>query len=692
VVHRALSFQAPASSAALRGLLGALLLLGGPLAGGRALRAELVRVDITSREPHAGGRPFGERGPYERLRGKAFFEVDPESPGNQAVVDLDLAPRNARGRVEFSADLEILAPRDLSRSNGAVFYEVNNRGNRTSPGVVAGGAEDFFFARGFIVAWSGWIAELLPGGGRLRLEAPVATAEGKPITGLVRAEMCPDAEAERLPISHWPNHGSYEPTARGEREAALTWRLREKDRRVAIPRLQWRLEKEWVEADGERSLLPRIDLVVSGGFAPGGIYELVYEAEGPIVQGLGFAGIRDLISCFKHVRDERNPLRLEGGAPAVRLAYGFGTSQSGRALRQFLHDGFNADESSRQVFDGVIPHVAGGGLGSFNHRFASPTRHNAQHDSHLYPADVFPFAYGDGRDPLSGRSGGILRRARETGAVPKVFHTQSSSEYWHRAGSLVHTDPLGERDAEIPPEVRIYTFGGTQHGPGSGLPEPRRPGSDGQLPSNPADYRPLLRALVVALDAWVRDGVEPPPSVYPRIADGTLAGWRVDESGWRPLPGVRYPEVIHAPELLDRGPEWERHRRAALEPPVSRGVYGVKVPACGADGNERGTLLLPCVAVPVATYTSWNLRGRSLGAETELLSLRGGYIPFARDAAARQAAGDPRPALLEAYRSFEDYLERYRRAARDLTERRYLLEEDLPALEALAGKRRALFE
>jgi hypothetical protein len=296
-----------------------------------------------------------------------------------------------------------------------------------------------------------------------------------------------DAVEPRHNLGQWPNQGTYEPTARGLEEATLTWRQRESDPRVAIPRDQWKLEQHFVESDGQRGQLPEIQLAVTGGLQPGYIYELIYEAQGPIVQGLGLAGIRDLVSYLKYDKSEGNPLKKTSGASTAQVAYGFGVSQSGRCLRTFLYDGFNADESGRQVFDGVIPHVAGAGLGFFNHRFASPTRHNAQHDNHLYWADVFPFTYGTERDPLTGRTDGILRRARAAKVVPKVMHTQSSSEYWHRSGSLVHTDPLGQRDAELPPEVRVYTFGGTQHGAGSGT---AAPGGLGQLTRNPADAGP----------------------------------------------------------------------------------------------------------------------------------------------------------------------------------------------------------
>ncbi len=656
-----------------------------------SLPAAVTRIEIKTREPYLEGRAFDGVGSYERLRGKAFFAVDPKHAANQTVIDLELAPKNETGLVEFSTDVELLAPKDLSKANGAMLYDVNNRGGKLALGMFNTGADEFLMRKGYVVIWSGWIAETQPGAGRLRLTAPVAIENGKPLTGPVRAEFVIEAPAERHTMAMWANQGCYEPTERGEREAVLTWRSREKDTRVVIPRKQWRMEKRWVEDNGERGQLPIIELVVAGGLQPGYIYEVVYEAQGSIVQGLGLAGIRDLLSFLKHETSAKNPLFMaDFKKSSAKLAYGFGVSQSGRCLRQFLYDGFNADESGQQIFDGVIPHVAGGGLGFFNHRFASPTRHNGQHDNHLFPADQFPFTYGDEIDSFTGREDGILHRDRARGTVPKVMHTQSSSEYWHRAGSLVHTDPQGKRDAKLPPEVRVYCFGGTQHGAGGGF-AATAPGN-GQLITNPADYRPLLRALLTALDEWVRTGKEPPPSTHPRIADGTLVGWRESESGWHGIPGVRYPEVIQQPEHLDRGPEFYRFRRSTIEPPISRGHYVVNIPKCGPDNNELGTLMLPVVAVPVATYTSWNTRNRNVGAENEMLGLQGGYIPFVKTKTDREKLGDPRPALLERYRDFEGFQTQYRKVIDRMIEQRTLLSEDVAGLMNLADRWRPLFE
>ncbi|MGL4552182.1 MAG: alpha/beta hydrolase domain-containing protein, partial [Gemmataceae bacterium] len=557
-----------------------------------AARAEVRELEIVSREPYARGASFGDAGPYEVITGVARFAVDPAHARNRAVVDLRLATPLADGLVHFEADFYVLTPKDPSKGNRALLYDVNNRGNKLALGMFG---EPFLLGRGFTVVGCGWIGELTPGGGRLLLKVPVATDRGKPIRGVVRYETTTDRPADEAWLSSGrANHGCYPPTERGERDGVLTWRRREGDPRIVIPRGQWSLERLPVpKADGGvAGTLPPLKLKVRGGLRPGYLYELVCEAEGPVVQGLGFAAVRDFVSFLRHGAGPDNP--LSGG---IDRTHGFGVSQSGRFLRQFVHQGFNADEKGRRVFDGLMPHVAGGGLGSFNHRFAQPTRHCGQHENHLYPADVFPFTYGDTTDPFRRRTDGILRRLRadDPKLLPRVMDTRSAAEYWHRAGSLVHTTPEGDKDVELPGEVRLYAFGGTQHGPAA---DPPTPGNGDNLP-NPGDYRPLLRALLVALDAWVKDGTAPPPSVHPRIDAGTLV--RPADAGFPALPGVRYPEVIQRPPALNFGPDFETKGVISVEPPEVKGHYSVLVPKSDSDGNDVGTLLPPEVAVPLAT-------------------------------------------------------------------------------------------
>ncbi len=677
--------------------LAALLLLAA------SVRAELVALDVLRREPFAEGQAFGATGPYEKLVGVARFAVDPKHPRNKDIVDLSLAPRNANGKVEFEADLFILAPKDVAKGNRAILYDVNNRGNKlalgffnrggggNNPSTAAHAGDGFLFQRGYTVVWCGWIGELLPGNDRLLLRAPIATENGKPIRGLVRYEMVTDTPAETLPLSRREGHGSYPPTAKGEREGVLTWRSTFGHERVPIPRQQWSLERQPMAdvKQGVPSTLPQIRLRLSGGFRPGYVYELICECEGPIVQGLGFAAVRDLVSFLRHDESERNPFRIDG-KPALERAHGFGVSQSGRFLRNFLYLGFNADEKGRKVFDGLMPHVAGGGLGFFNHRFAQPTRNNNQLEEREYPCDYFPFAYEEQFDPLSDRTDGIRKRTatEDRKLLPKVMHTQSAAEYWHRSGSLVHTHLKPFGDAQLPDEVRIYAFGGTQHGPASD--PPGRGIVDNLL--NPGDYRPFLRALLDALDSWAKDGTPPPPSVYPRVDQGTLVNWWREQNPFPPIPGVRYPEVIHRPACFDFGPEFRARGIISNHPPlVNKGHYAIMVPKSGPDGNDLGTLLPPEVAVPLATYTGWNLRRRDVGAEGQLASLAGSYIPFPRTRAERQKTGDPRESIEERYGSFEEYRKRFAAECDELVRKRYLLENDARRLQAGREKLRELF-
>jgi hypothetical protein len=667
-------------------------------------RAELIELRIRSREPFAGGKSFGDVGPYEKLVGIARFAIDPSHARNRIIVDLDRAPRNSAGKVEFEADFFLLAPKDPAKGNGAILYDVNNRGNKLALGFFnrGGGGNDpgkkgdvgdgFLFRRGYTVVWSGWDGELWPNRDHLVLRPPVATDKGKPIRGVVRCEMVADRPVETMSLSRREGHGSYTPVFKGKGiNGTLTWRMRETDTRVAIPQSQWQLIRFGPMAwEGKvPGTLPQFRLKLAGGFRPGYIYELIYQAEGPIVQGVGFAGVRDLVSFLRYDAGKHNPLRTAAGKPAIRRAHGFGVSQSGRFLRHFLYQGFNVDEKGRKVFDGLMPHVAGGGLGFFNHRFAQPNRHNGQHEDHLYPADVFPFTYGDSTDPFSKLTDGICRRTGREDAklLPRVMHTQSAAEYWHRSGSLVHTDPLGTKDAVIPDNVRIYAFGGTQHGP-AGFP-PGRGLGDNLL--NPGDYRPQLRVLLDALDAWVRDGKAPPDSVYPTLAGGTLVPWQQKHTGFPALPGVRYPEVIQRPQALDLGPDFATRGIITIEPPRIVGNYLVLVPKSDPDGNDRGTLLPAEVGVPLATFTGWNLRRRDVGAEGMLASLAGSYIPFPRTREERDKLGDPRPSLQERYGGFEEYRKRFAASCRGLVKQRYLLEEDAGRLVEERERFRSLF-
>ena len=643
------------------------------------VQAAVLQVIVESRTPFAEDVP-GKVGPYERIRGRVVYALDPNHEANKSVVDLTLAATNGEGLVEFYADFEIIAPVDRSLAKRTVLYDINNRGRRLW------GMQPFFLRHGYVTVSSGWIAEVPVDERLLRIEAPVALGEdGVPIVGLVRAELSTDVGTNQLPLA---SRGAlaYEPVIDSLAKAELTKRRRERDMPELIPRDGWELLLVNGPQEEGSGLIEAV-IEMPGGFEPGFLYDLTYEARGSVVQGAGFAAIRDFVSFLKHDGSDSNPLRDSNGQPLASRVIGEGRSQSGRALRMFLYEGFNTDEQGRQVFEGVMPVISGGGQGFFNHRFASPTRTANEHTGHLYPVDVFPFTYGEETHHITNEPDSLLRRSRADGTAPRVMHLDTTSEYWHRSASLVLTDPSGMRDTVMPDDVRVYVFGGSQHGPSS------RPSDRGQLPPNPNVYQPFLETLFVAMDKWITDGTPPPRSVYPTISAGTLVPWAAERTGWTALPGVNYPTTIQQPEPVDYGSDFAETRRIDHHPP-KRHVslrYGVRVPVLDADNNERGVLRMPAVSVPVATYTGWNLRNPGIGVPEALLGLAGGYLEFPKTERDRVASGDPRRSIEERYADFNTYLEKTMRAADTLILTGYLLEEHRAGIEAVSESHRPLF-
>lgn len=648
---------------------------------------ELVRIEIRDRRDVLEGRSFGSAGPYECLIGRAYFEVDPGLPANRIIADIGLAPRNERGRVEFSADLYLLKPRDPSRGNGTLLFEVSNRGNKyllrqfdfgtpsNDPQTPEHFGDGWLLAQGYTLAWLGWQFDLPDAPNLLRLSAPVARGAGGPIRGWVRSEFVPDRPVKSFSLAD-RTMVAYPTVSLDDPQARLTVRERVEGPRRVIPRRQWRFARE---EDG-RVVADPTHVYFPGGLQPGKIYEVVYRAENPPVAGLGPAAVRDFVSFLKYAGTPEWVM-LSDQARHLKRAIGIGTSQSGRFLRTFLYFGFNQDEKGRQVFDGVIAHVAGAGRGSFNHRFAQPSRDGHPFLNQFYPTDIFPFTDLDQTDPETGLSDGLLRRAMATGTAPKIFYTNSSYEYYGRAASLTHTTLDGRSDMPLAPNTRIYLFAGTQHSPAA-FP-PRRSGT--QNLANPNDYRWGLRALLRAMHRWIAEGIEPPASRYPRIAAGELA----------PLPALRFPKVpgvvlptrIRKAWRTDYGPEFLRAGIIAFEPPKLGKEFPILVPQVDEDGNEMAGIRLPEVAAPLGTYTGWNLRSAEIGAADELYSMVGSFLPFARTRAEREKTGDPRRSLEERYAGRADYLEKVAAAARRLVQEGFLLEGDVEAVVQECGRR-----
>jgi hypothetical protein len=633
------------------------------------LSAGVVRVEVQSRTDVLGGREFGLAGPYEKLIGKVYFAVDPANPINRIITDLDKAPRNAQGHVEFSSDLYVLQPKHPERGNGTALYEVSNRGGKgmlaffnrargsLDPTYVEEFGDGFLLNQGYTLVWLGWQWDPPQRPGLLRLHAPRAPG----LKGLVRADFVPTEKITTHLLSD-RQHIPYLVADVNDPNATLTVRERADAPRRTVPRAQWRFSAD------------RGSVEMASGFEPHRIYEVVYTSEDPVLVGLGPAAVRDFLSYVKSGA-AGSPVR------GVSRAYAFGVSQSGRFLRTYLYYGFNQDENGKTVFEGMIPHVAGAGRGSFNHRFAQPSRDGHPFLNFFYPSDIFPFTDLEQTDPETDWKDGLLLQALKSNTAPRLFYTNSSYEYWGRAASLIHTSVDGRSDAPLPDNVRIYTFTGGQHGP-SGFPPQR--GAGRQL-SNPNDYRWSMRALLVAMDRWVRDGAAPPPSVYPKVSGDTLVAPEAVQ--FPKIPGIEFPKRLHLAYRTDYGPQW-KEGIVTNEPPRMAGKpYPVLVPQVDMDGNDNGGLKMPEVAVPLATYTGWNQFNGKTGPADELTSGQGSFIPFARTKAEREKKGDPRRSIEERYRDRDQYLGMISTAAMKLVDEGYLLPGDLPSILKGAGER-----
>lgn len=646
-----------------------------------ALNARVLRLELTERHPVLEGKRFGLAGEYEVITGKAYFAVDPKSTANATITDLELAPRNSAGEVEFAADFHMIRPRDLRKGNGSVLLEINNRGGKGMLGFFNGAqggtnplsekqfGDGFLLEQGYTLLWVGWQFDVPEEAGRMRSYVPVAkNPDGSAITGLVRANIIVTDTAFSHSLAD-REHIPYQAAEPGSASNVLTVRETPASAPITIPREKWRFAR-W--EDG-KAVTDGGSLYLEGGFQPNKIYDLVYVAKDPPVSGLGLAAVRDVISHLKY--DEDATLGTSPGL--LNRAYGFGISQSGRVLRTFLYYGLNADESKRRVFDGILAHVAGGGRGSFNLRFSQPSRDGHPFMNFHYPTDIFPFTNTVQKDPETGLEDGILARYRgKEEFLPKIFYTNSAYEYWGRAASQIHTTLDAKLDLDPGPNTRIYQFAGTQHGTGAWPPQR----TIGQQYANPNNIRPGMRALLLAMDAWVRDGVEPPASRYGRVTTKTLV--RPEDLAFPAIPGVSVEPVKHSSATqqayrADYGPRFTGEGIVDKEPPVLGKPFPLLVPQVDADGNEVTGIRLPDVTVPLATYTGWNLFNEKNGPTTILSNMVGSYIPFPRTRAEAQHRHDPRKSIEERYRSREEYLGKVAEACRELVGDRLMLPQDV---------------
>jgi len=627
----------------------------------RTARAEVTRVEITSKQDVLNGKSFGAVGAYEKLSGKVYFAVDPSNPHNKIIADIDQAPRNGQGKVEFSADLFILRPKDSSRRNGVALFDVVNRGrigvfntfNRGSgsanPSTEADFGDGLLMREGYTIVAVGWEFEATKGKNLIGLQAPIATDNGQPITGWISPWFIPDKSSDSYEYTTEYNTDVYPPLDPKNPSYLLTVREGWVATPHLIPREDWQFGKM---ENGQVAFDPNW-LTVKGGMKAGMTYQLKYESKNPPLAGLGFAALRDLASAVKN-----NPDAIVH----ARLVYTYGASQVGRYQRQLVYEGFTTDEQGRQAIDALFIHTGGTSFGSFNKRFALPNELGS------FTETVFPIRYEVTTDPVTGKRDGLGARV-PAGQDPKIFFVDSGSEYWDRGrvAALRHLSLDGLEDLPDPPNVRIFTIAGAKHGPGSWPPAdiPTQP-----LKNNPNDYRWAQRALLIALDAWARQGVPPPPSRHPQLSNGTLVAQR--DIKFPNLPAVQWP--YHAPGGF----------RADLP-----GVFSVLpfiVPQVDADGNDAGGIRLPEQAVPLGTYTDWAFRSEKIGAPNTLNAMAGSYIPFAKTRSDRDLSHDPRLSVEERYATRAEYVRRVEEAAKKLVGERYLLQEDVAPIVQAAGQ------
>lgn len=640
----------------------------------------VTSIDIKQRGPYAEGMEFGDVGAYERLDGTVHFAVDPSDPSNNLITDLELAPKNSAGLVEFSADFRMLKPVDLDKGSHKLFFDVVNRGNVLSLRRINSAHNDehmapgngFLMRRGYTQVWCGWQHDVPPEKtGTLKVYVPnAADTEGR-----IAVTFQPNKAATTQMLSD-RQHLPYPASSMDQPDAELTVQDYADGPATTIPRSDWsfgRLE------GGD--FVPDASLIsMASGFEPGKVYRCIYTTTTAPVVGLGIAAVRDLISHLRYSDREDNPC-----AGDIQHALAFGSSQSGRFLRHMLYLAMNQDEEDRKVFDGIIAHIAGGRRGEFNQRFGQPS--NLLESS---AGSVFPFTDIDQTDPETGQTDGLLRQLTARAKVPKIFLTNTSSEYWGGHAALTHVDATGTKDIKSADSVRIYHFSSTQHNAGVlPLGHVQDTGATGLHPFNWVDWRPLMRAAVDNLDAWVTKNTAPPASKHARLDDGTAVPPKSLQPIFQAIPEFGFPEHLRQVTRFDFGPD-----EGIVEnlPPVTGKPYPALVSNVDADGNDLAGIRLPDVAAPLATVTGWNLRRPDTGGPDQTHKTMGSTMPFAFTRQERQDNADPRPSVEERYASKEDYIDRVEGVAGDLVSQRYMIEEDIERVTQMAGERYDLVE
>ena len=659
--------------------------------------ARLVKLEIAKREVVADGVTFGSAGAYEKLTGRAWFEVDPALERNKAVFDIDHAPLNARGRVEFSADMVILKPVDMAKSSRTLFFEVNNRGRKISFGRMHDTAADanmndpmaardfgngFLMKQGYVVAWVGWGADIAPGDNRLTVDFPISQENGRAITERILTEFSDrnfnGGKPTSLPLSGSTAFKPYAAVSANKKQAQAELYVLPSDSLKSstadIPRGQALPDEEWALADcpdGWPGQPSTQHICLKEGFRNDSNYHLIYRATGSPIMGLGYVTTRDFVSFLKN--DDKDGVGNPNPVFGIKHTLCQGISSSGMYLRDFLYQGFNVDEKERQVCEGMHIHVAGVQKLYLNYRFAQPNPFTQQHRERYVPDTNFPRQYAVRVNPFTRIPDGILKRPKTD---PKIIHTDTSNEYWQFRAALTGSSEGGTMDFNESPKVRRYLLAGLQHG-GFKSDKPNHGLADKQCEqlTNPTHPGALLRALIVVLDEWVKNNVAPPDTRVPKVADKTLVA--PAELNLPKIPGLTYERLYNGSGDRDFGPRVKGNSGVIdLLIPSTLAPHKILVPQVDSVGNDIAGIRHPLVEVPVATLLGWNTRTREFGGP-DLCDLLGSTIPLPRTRSDAQRVNDPRSSLEELYGTHETYVRKITDAARSLQAQRLLLSEDV---------------
>ena len=621
------------------------------------------------------GKTFGNIGQYREIKGIAKFILDPNDEYNKKITDIENISTNNQGLVEFSSDIHIMLPLDSSKSNKKIIYDVNNRGNKVmlsqfnsaSRGVMVAGVapeddigNEFLMLEGYTLVWCGWSHDAPPINGKLRLFSSEIAKDGEPIRGKIYSQFQPMKDVDQIMLSD-RMHTPYPAVDTNEKEAILSFKKYPDDDPIVIPRDKWRFA--W--NDGNEIIDNPNFIYMSDKFKAGIMYQVSYNAYGAKPTGLGLAATRDLVAYLKYSDNSDNPTNGD-----IEQAFAFGVSQSGRFLRQFIYLDFNYDNLGREVFDGIMPHVAGGMRGEFNQRFGQASKDLPSVISQLYPsASIIT-------DDIEGSShDGLMEKFKERKSKSKVFFVNTGAEYWRGDASLIHTSADGKKDLESNENSRVYHLSSCMHGPGVWPPTDTQEadGMRGQNYLNSIDYTPLMRALLINLDKWASEGVEPPDSSHPKVSDGTAVDPNSLREKYSKIP-INFPEHFSFPRKMNFG---SNEDIIETIPPTHGEKYSSIVSDVDEDGNEIAGIRHPDVQVPLATSTPWNLRHPDVGAPYQIIGLTGGprgaTVPLPKE----KKDDDSRLSISERYSSKDDYLEKISNYSKELIKQRFLLDFDL---------------